>query len=497
MRRIFVVAALGVLAATPAFAQNPQKGTWEFGAFGRYTWWDKSFSLLNDTRETGWGVGLRLGHFFSPLVSLEFDGSYNWADLDTPLATDVRTKYYPLHLGINFNLPMSDKFSWFLGPRVNYNFYQSDAAEFDGSDWGLGGITGFRLKLNETWSLRLSGTLDYIPSPEVEVDADDKNSMIGVQFGISVMTGRCRDRLDSIRVEPKNQNIMVGDRAGFRVAGFECDGDVIDVTGASTARITSGQGTLTGTSFTATQAGCVDIEVSNPNARQRSTDTARICAQERPAPRVTLDRCELDPATTEVPPGQTVTYKVTAFSSDGTSRELETATLTADAGTVTGRDYATPTLPGTYTVFAQCGEGKAARATVTVKPITITLRAFFEFDSTNVNYAAERDSLRALAETLKRFPNLQLVIYGHTDWIGSIRTNERFGNRRIQAVVDTLATHGIEMARMESWTRVSGGECHPVADNRTSEGRAQNRRVEIYDSRSAPPQPNAQCRDRP
>jgi hypothetical protein len=56
---------------------------------------------------------------------------------------------------------MSDKFSWFLGPRVNYNLYrQSEGEDFEGSDWGIGGITGFRLKLNETWSLRLDGTLD-------------------------------------------------------------------------------------------------------------------------------------------------------------------------------------------------------------------------------------------------------------------------------------------------------------------------------------------------
>ena len=36
--------------------------------------------------------------------------------------------------------------------------------QFEGSDFGFGGITGFRLKLSDSWSIRLDGTLDYIPS---------------------------------------------------------------------------------------------------------------------------------------------------------------------------------------------------------------------------------------------------------------------------------------------------------------------------------------------
>ena len=97
----------------------------------------------------------------------------------------------------------------------------------------------------------------------------------------------------------------------------------------------------------------------------------------------------------------------------------------------------------------------------------------------------ERDSLRILSDLLKQYPNLSLTIYGHTDWVGSVKYNEALGGRRIQAVMDTLANYGIDRARMQGWTRTSYGECQPIADNKTKEGRALNRRVEVYDSQNA------------
>ncbi|HEX9895503.1 MAG TPA: outer membrane beta-barrel protein [Gemmatimonadales bacterium] len=506
MRRIIAVAAVGLFAASPVLAQNPQKGTWEFGAFGRFNWYDQSFSQDLDRRENSWGFGLRAARFFSPKWSLELDGSVNPTDLDTPIATSIGTVYIPFHLGVNYNHPLGERLSWILGPRVSYNIYRQDEVpgvpekEFQGSDWGIGGITGLRYKINETWSVRLDGTLDWMPSPEVAEDDEDSNTMLGVQLGLSLFTGgRCRDKLDSIRVEPKTQNITMGDRAGLRVSGFECDGDVIDATGTSTARITSGQGTLAGMSFTATQAGCVDIQVTNTNARRRGTDNARICVEAPPAPPpVTLDRCELEPASTTAPPGESLTFKVTGFYSDGTSRDLPTATINADGGTVSGRTYTAPLAPGTYTIVAQCGDGRAARATVTVRALTVTLRALFGFNMTNVANQAEIDSLRLLSEELKRFPNLLLTIHGHTDWVGGVASNERLGMRRIQAVLDTLASYGIDKARMDGWTKISFGECQPMADNRTRDGRAQNRRVAIFDTRSAPIiSGSGQCRERP
>ena len=177
-------------------------------------------------------------------------------------------------------------------------------------------------------------------------------------------------------------------------------------------------------------------------------------------------------------------YRVVGYYSDGTSRDLPDATLNANGGTVTGRTYRAPAA-GSYVITAQCGGGKMATANVTVRSISITLRALFEFDKARVFQQAELDSLRWLADQLKQFPTLGLTLYGHTDWVGSVKYNETLGMRRIQAVMDTLASFGVDKARMQAWTKTSYGECQPVADNRTRDGRALNRRVEIFDAQSA------------
>ena len=85
MRRILVVTALGLLAASPAAAQKPQKGTWELGAFGRYNWYDGSFNQVDSTSgQNSWGAGGRIGYFFSRKWNLELDGSYNATDINEP-----------------------------------------------------------------------------------------------------------------------------------------------------------------------------------------------------------------------------------------------------------------------------------------------------------------------------------------------------------------------------------------------------------------------------
>jgi outer membrane protein OmpA-like peptidoglycan-associated protein len=491
MRSILVVTALGLLAVSPAAAQKPQKGTWELGGFGRYNWYDGSFNQADSTKgQNSWGGGGRVGYFFSPKWNLELDGSANPTDLNEPGGPQsVGMVYMPFHLGINYNAPLSNSFMWHIGPRLNYNRYSvSDEGsdfqkQYAGSDVGVGGITGFRWKLSDTWSARLDGTLDYIPSPQ---NNEDANTMLGAQLGLSAfLGGKCQGKLDSIRVEPKSQNIKVGDRATLRVTGYDCDGSTRDVSGASAARLLAGAGALSGLTFTGQTPGCYDIEVSNPGARKKSTDTARICVEAPPPPRVTLDRCELQPPTSTVPPGQTVNFRVTGYYSDGTSRDLPAATLNAIGGSVSGRTYPAPGAPGTYSITAQCGEGRSATATVTVQQIRFTARALFEFDETNVYVQSERDSLRILSDLLKQYPNLSLTLYGHTDWVGSVKYNEGLGARRIQAVLDTLANYGIDRARMQGWTRTSYGECQPIADNRTREGRALNRRVEVFDAQNA------------
>jgi outer membrane protein OmpA-like peptidoglycan-associated protein len=77
---------------------------------------------------------------------------------------------------------------------------------------------------------------------------------------------------------------------------------------------------------------------------------------------------------------------------------------------------------------------------------------------------------------LKKRPDLRVGVEGHTDSTGSPAANKTLSDARAKAVAAAVAASGINPNRMEA---VGYGQERPVADNRTEEGRAKNRRVEI------------------
>jgi outer membrane protein OmpA-like peptidoglycan-associated protein len=84
--------------------------------------------------------------------------------------------------------------------------------------------------------------------------------------------------------------------------------------------------------------------------------------------------------------------------------------------------------------------------------------------------------LNKVAESLKSDQNAKLRIEGYTDAIGSDSYNMELSRKRAQAVADYLISQGISSSRLQV---VPMGESNPVATNKTAEGRAMNRRVEI------------------
>jgi OOP family OmpA-OmpF porin len=78
--------------------------------------------------------------------------------------------------------------------------------------------------------------------------------------------------------------------------------------------------------------------------------------------------------------------------------------------------------------------------------------------------------------TLQKHPGKKVTIEGNTDSIGSDAYNEKLGMRRSESVKKYLVEKGIAA---DTLTTESFGETKPVADNKTKEGRAMNRRVEF------------------
>ena len=118
---------------------------------------------------------------------------------------------------------------------------------------------------------------------------------------------------------------------------------------------------------------------------------------------------------------------------------------------------------------------KPAPAPAMATKVTYAADAFFDFDKA-VLKPAGKAKLDDLVSKVKGI-NLEVIIaVGHTDSVGSDAYNQKLSVRRSEAVKAYLVSKGIEKNRVYTEGK---GEKQPVADNKTKEGRAKNRRVEI------------------
>ena len=107
--------------------------------------------------------------------------------------------------------------------------------------------------------------------------------------------------------------------------------------------------------------------------------------------------------------------------------------------------------------------------------VTYAADAFFDFDK-SVLKAEGKAKLDDLVGKVKAI-NLEVIIaVGHTDSVGTDAYNQKLSVKRSEAVKAYLVSKGIEKNRVYTEGK---GEKQPVADNKTKEGRAKNRRVEI------------------
>lgn len=107
--------------------------------------------------------------------------------------------------------------------------------------------------------------------------------------------------------------------------------------------------------------------------------------------------------------------------------------------------------------------------------VVLNADTFFDFDKSTIKPEGRQilDQVVSQVDTL----NLEtLIAVGHTDSIGSEQYNQGLSERRANSVKSYLVSKGIAADRIYAEGK---GELSPVASNKTREGRAQNRRVEI------------------
>jgi OmpA-OmpF porin, OOP family len=139
---------------------------------------------------------------------------------------------------------------------------------------------------------------------------------------------------------------------------------------------------------------------------------------------------------------------------------------------------ATPAAPGVAPAGAASAPKAATRAPAAppaAVKVTYAADAFFDSGKSVVK-ADGKAKLDDLAGKVKGI-NLEVIIaVGHTDSDGSDASNQSLSVRRAEAVKAYLVSKGIEKNRVYTEGK---GEKQPVADNKTKEGKAKNRRVEI------------------
>ncbi len=116
-----------------------------------------------------------------------------------------------------------------------------------------------------------------------------------------------------------------------------------------------------------------------------------------------------------------------------------------------------------------------AAAAPTSEKVSYAADAFFDFDK-SVLKPEGKAKLEDLVSKLQGTDIEVIVATGHTDAIGTDAYNMKLSMRRANAVKAFLVSKGIPESRVFTEGK---GERQPVADNKSRQGRAQNRRVEV------------------
>ncbi len=505
MRTVLLVMGALALNALPTMAQ--EKGTIELGGFGRYTKYDGSFSTSRKSQNS-YGAGGRIGYFLSPKFSLEADGSFNATDLKNYFTGQISSpiRHWPIHLRGLYNAPLGNKAAFLIGagPMVNHYGKSNNASvkTIFGNDFGIGGLVGLRYKVNNWLSLRGDGTLDFTPSPRngsTEVQAlgpaaavgdPSKNTHLAAQIGFSIFpNSKCTKRLEGIDLTPNTASVQTGQSVNFNVSGRLCDGS--STTPQVTYAVMPGGTIGPNGTFSSNTAGTYRVIASTLNGKYADTSTVTVTAPPPPPPPPRLSRIEISPKTSTLKLGESATYGITGYWSDGNTRAMraDECTVAAD-GNPTGSGWTYSwSRSGDYPVTATCS-GSSDKATATVRGLSVVLRAMFGTNKYNEAAGVDRMSLDQVAENMKTDQSIRVYIDGHTDWRNSVKYNAWLSQKRGEFIQRELVKRGIDKSRT---TVRAFGECKPSADNSTADGMSQNRRVELNQIETAAGEPAATC----
>lgn len=449
MRNLALVLAAAMTA--PSISHAQRAGTFEVGIFPTIAYPDRTLDLDNARA----GPGARIGFFLTDRIALEAEGS--WVPTESDAGLDV--KYIPLHARAVFNFPAGEHVGFLLGAGYAYSRFDD---EYDFSDHGPSGNAGIRLGVGELVSLRLDVYVDYVASPD---NGAAENWHWGIQPGLSFMLGgldrgprdrdadgvpddtdECRDTPAGDRVDARGCTVQDADGDGVFDDTDACadtpSGDRVDAKGCSLPKDADGDGV---------------------------TDDVDACADTPKGEQVDEKGCPL-PKDAD---GDGVTDDVDACADTPAGTQVDERGCPRDTDG-DGVDDAADRCPSTPSGTEVDAEGCQVLFEPTRK--TLILEGV-NFETGKATLTTESEAiLNGVAESLVANDTIRVQVTGHTDNTGSLALNRRLSLARAEAVRQYLISKGVAEDRL---TARGLGPSEPVASNRTAEGRAQNRRVEL------------------
>lgn len=481
--------ALVLLSALPfaARAQTGVAGQVELGGYGSYTHYDAATALAGQS-----GAGGRLGFYLSRLLSLEANGDYAVTQL--PAGADVSVS----RIGGNL-LFHARAMGLYLGAGYE-RLYQRGARVGEPSGGRL--VLGSLMSLGGRAAFRVEGVASYLPKGDTALA--DRAMNFGANVGLSVFAfgGAPRDA-DHDHVANKR------DRCPDTPLGavVDANGCPVDTDGD---KVFDGLDACPGTPSGAAvdTKGC-PLDSDNDGV----FDGLDLCANTPVGAKVDSNGCPLDSDKDGVfdgldhcpdtPVGALVDANGCPTDKDGdkvfdgldqcpdtpagTEVDAKGCPVPKDSdgdGVFDQQDRCPNTAPGTKVDAVGCP--------VIQEVVQAAPRPLFQIVEgkaqplilKGVNFRTGRSDLTPssyrvldeVAASLIANPTVKIEIGGHTDATGARATNLRLSLGRAMAVRAYLVSKGVSPDRLVA---KGYGPDKPVADNRSVEGRAQNRRVEL------------------
>jgi outer membrane protein OmpA-like peptidoglycan-associated protein len=412
-----LLAPVFLLATVTSSAASQQAGAFELGLFAQASYFEESLGF----EQGSGGGGIRLGFFPVRHLELEAEGAF----VPTEARRGLNVSYIPLRARLLFNLPVGEHGAFLVGGGYARNEFGRD---LDTHEDGVTGLLGARLGLPGITSIRISTSIDYIPSPSIAlypgaVIDPDHNVNWNIQVGLGFLFGGGRSPVAQRRepppVAPRPDSLAMQARRDSLARAARQD------------------------SLRAAQVARAEQE--------RLRDSVRMAEQ-----RATARQQALRDSLRLVTQQDSIRAAALRDSLRMTRNRARIATIRDSLERMALRD--------------------SLRLLMAQRQTRLTLRGVnFELGKA-VLLPISRDILQEVARSLVANPQVRVEVAGHTDSTGSVALNERLSLARAESVKAFLVENGVGADRMEVHGYAS---TQPVATNRTASGRAQNRRVEL------------------